>query len=396
MNLQTSDVFLPPQVSRTSATAINELSEILEIGCVIVDVDYRIDSWNDWLARASGQAPVDVVGKNLLDVFPEIRSTPREKALQRALKGEAIVLAHHFHEFMLELPAPVGFEAAGRMQQSVRLVPFVDDGEVHGVMILIQDVTERVLRERALNAAKEKAESASKTKSEFLAAISHELRTPLTAILGYADLLESQVGGILNSAQHDYISRIIAGAWHLIKIIEEILTFSSVEAKKYEVSLEPFNVADTINQTATLLEQQAVSKGLTLAVNIDDPDMVIETDPLKLRQILLNIVGNAIKFTEKGGVTLDTARDAHNIYIRIIDTGPGIPEKMRALVFEPFVQVDQSATRAKGGTGLGLPLSRNRAELLGGELKLERTSDQGSAFVLQLPRTRVRTKVAAS
>ena len=390
-----ANALIAGQVSVKSAWAMNELCEIIDIGCVIVSPDGEIQSWNNWMASASSIAPRDVVGKNLFDVYPALRGTAREKAIQRALSGESIVLAHHFHEFMLDLPPAVGFEAVGKMQQSARLVPFVGDSGIEGVVILIQDVTERIVRERELNAAKDKAEAASKTKSEFLAAISHELRTPLTAILGYADLMESQIGGTLTANQQDYVSRIISGAWHLIKIIEEILTFSSVEAKKYEVVLAPSNVSDTINQTVALLEHQAASKSITLTVDLDEPLAVIETDSLKVRQVLLNVIGNAIKFTDRGNICVQLRRDFKNIYVRVIDTGMGIPERLHALVFEPFVQADQSATRVKGGTGLGLPLSRNLAELLGGELTLERSDTAGSVFLLCLPRTHLPKEVPA-
>jgi signal transduction histidine kinase len=270
------------------------------------------------------------------------------------------------------------------MQQSARVVPHTWNG-ISGALVLVQDVTERVVREKELGDAKEAAETASKVKSEFLAAISHELRTPLTAILGYADLLQTEIAGPLSNVQREHLERITAGTWHLIKIIEQILSFSRVEAQKYEVTLEPVNVPDIINQTVALLQQQAAEKGVSLDVQIAEPSLVIETDPLKLRQILLNLLGNAIKFTDKGAITVEARSTGRALKIRIIDTGSGVPQRMHNLIFEPFVQADQSTTRAKSGTGLGLALSRSLTELLGGELVLESSGPEGSVFRLQLP-----------
>lgn len=371
-----------------SAMTVAELGDVLDVGCVIVDRRLDIVAWNDWLAAASGQTASEVIGKNLLALYPALQGSSSERALQRVLHGESVVLAHHFHECFLELPPPPSSEDMQRMQQSTRIVPLMDDGQVSGAVVLIQDVTERVTRERDLNAAREKAEMASKAKSEFLASISHELRTPLTAILGYADLLDSQIAGELNPGQAEHVGRIISGTWHLIKIIDEILSFSRAEAHKYEVVLERVNVIDTLQQAVALLEPLVREKGLHFFVHTPTSPVVIPTDALKLRQILLNIIGNAVKFTEVGSITVELNEHAGWVNISVTDTGQGIPPRFHSSVFEAFVQVDQSNTRKKGGTGLGLALSRSLAELLGGRLVLKKSDEKGTEFLLQLPTQR--------
>ncbi|HEY0674487.1 MAG TPA: HAMP domain-containing sensor histidine kinase [Longimicrobiales bacterium] len=371
------------------ADALLHIADVLDAGCVMVDQQLVVRGWNRWLESASDLSASAVIGRKLTDVLPLADDSIAVRSLRRALAGESVVLAQQFHQFMLPLAPPPGFVGLANMQQSARVVPHkLENGEV-GAVALIQDVTERVIRERDLNEAKERAESASKTKSEFLAAISHELRTPLTAILGYSDLMQSEIGGPLTEVQHDHLSRITAGTWHLIKIIDEILTFSRVEAKKYEVMFEVLDARDIVRQTAALLQQQAAAKGLGLVVEVPDTSVVCETDPLKLRQILLNVMGNAIKFTEAGAITVQLTADDAFFSCRVMDTGAGIPPRMHNLVFEPFVQADQSATRAKGGTGLGLALSRSLAEMLGGELTLESSGPGGSVFLLKLPRVAV-------
>ena len=369
----------------TTTMTITELGDVLDVGCVIVDRHFTIKGWNEWLTAASGHTAHEVLGKNLFTLFPSLKGTARERALQRVLHGESVMLAHHFHECFLELAPPAGSEDVPRMQQSTRIVPLMEDGAVAGAVVLIEDVTERVTRERDLNTAREKAETASKAKSEFLASISHELRTPLTAILGYADLLESQIAGELNPGQAEHVGRIISGTWHLIKIIDEILSFSRAEAQKYEVVLERLNVSEILQQAVALLEPLVREKGLRFHVHVPSSPIVIPTDALKLRQILLNVIGNAVKFTEHGSITIELNEHAGWVNISVTDTGPGIPPRFHTAVFEAFVQVDQSNTRKKGGTGLGLALSRSLAELLGGRLILKKSDEKGTEFLLQLP-----------
>lgn len=369
-----------------------QIADVLDTGCVIVDDQLIIHGWNHWLESASGKATAEVLGRPLTEVLSLTDDSVAIKSLRRALAGESVVLAHQFHQFMLPLPPDPGYNQLENMQQSARVLPHTLENGERGAIALIEDVTERVAREQALNEARDRAESASKAKSEFLAAISHELRTPLTAILGYADLMQSEIGGTLNSLQHDHLERITAGTWHLIRIIDEILSFSRVEAKKYEVGLEPLDFGEVVHDVVGLLAQQAAVKGIGLEIELPETAIAIETDPLKLRQILLNVIGNAIKFTDVGSVTVQVRADKTHVYCRIVDSGSGIPPRMQSLVFEPFVQADQTATRAKGGTGLGLALSRGLAELLGGQLTLESSGAKGSVFLLKLPlRTAVRS-----
>ena len=367
-----------------STGAMLHLADVLDTGCLIVDARMAVRGWNDWLENASGLGASELVNKPLSEALNLPNDAIIMRSLQRALAGESVVLAHQFHEYVLPFRAPAGYTDVKQMQQSARIVPFVFEDGTAGAIALIQDVTERVTRERALIGIKDQAESASKAKSEFLAAMSHELRTPLTAILGYADLLQSEIGGTLNELQHDHVTRIMAGTWHLIRIIDEILSFSRVEAKKYDVHLDPVDLSDIVDQAVAMLQQQAALKGVAIVRDLPD-DLVVQTDALKLRQILVNLLGNAVKFTDKGSITIQVRADGDELLCHVIDTGTGVPPHMQTLIFEPFVQADQSATRSKGGTGLGLALSRGLAELLGGSLVLARTGPAGSDFLLTLP-----------
>jgi signal transduction histidine kinase len=295
------------------------------------------------------------------------------------------VWAHRFHSYFLPLPAPAGHPTFAQMQQSARIMPLMHDGDVHGVVLLIQDVTERVAREEELRAALRQAEVASEAKSNFLAAMSHELRTPLGAIIGFMDLLAGEMAGPVVPLQRDYFSRVKTAAKHLVRIIEEILTFSRVEAGKEPLQLETLDCAALMRDVCELFEPQASAKGLSLVVSIPDAPATLWTDGTKVRQILINIVGNALKFTDAGEVVLELFTEADRVRFSIRDSGPGIDAEDLERIFDPFTQLDQTLTRSKGGTGLGLPVSRRLARLLGGDLVVESTPKQGTLFTCWLP-----------
>jgi signal transduction histidine kinase len=294
-------------------------------------------------------------------------------------------MAHRFHEYLLPLRTPPGFPEFRHMQQSARVAPLMSEGQVTGIIAFITDVTDRVARERDLRAAMEQAQSANIAKSDFIAAMSHELRTPLSAIIGYTDILQAEIAGPLLEAQQKHMNRVKMGAWHLLGIIEEILTFSRAEAGREEVHSEEVDATKLARESVALVDPQAIEKGLAIRLDLGDVP-VLMTDPVKVRQILVNLLGNAVKFTDQGEVQVRTFSDADAAYFVVRDTGPGIPSEYLERIFEPFTQVDYSLTRVKGGTGLGLAVSRRLALLLGGDLTVESTLGEGSTFTLRLPR----------
>ena len=381
---------MPNDIALTSldATALpllTELGELLELGVLTLDAELVVRGWNRWLAVASGTEPAEMVGRPLLDAFPDLRGSAAEAALRRALAGVTTVWAHRFHRFFVPLPPPAGHDRYERMQQSARVLPYLRDGAVSGVIVLVQDVTERVAREDDLRGALQQAETASQAKSDFLASMSHELRTPLSAIIGYMELLEGEIVGPVAPLQKNYLGRVRAAARHLISIIEEILTFSRIEAGKEETHIELVDAVALVRDVKQLLEPQALSKGLALTAVLPDAPVTLRTDDTKLRQILINLLGNAVKFTDVGEVQLTVTTTSERVDFRVRDTGSGIATTDLERIFDPFTQVDQSLKRTKGGTGLGLPVSRRLARLLGGDLTVTSTVGAGATFTLWLP-----------
>jgi signal transduction histidine kinase len=249
-------------------------------------------------------------------------------------------------------------------------------------------LAERLRTEDALRTMKEEAERASEAKSQFLAVMSHELRTPLNAIIGYEDLMTHEVGGPLTENQRGYLERIRNASGQLLRLIDQILSLSRIEAGKEEVTLERLDVGELAQETVSMIEPTAVGKGLTLRLNAPVEPLECVSDVGKLRQILLNLLSNAVKFTDHGGVEVEVAAHTGSVSIRVRDSGPGIPEADRSRIFEPFVQADTSATRRHGGTGLGLPVSRELARMLGGDVHLQSVCGVGSTFTLELPAVR--------
>jgi signal transduction histidine kinase len=370
-----------------SLSVLHELAQVLELGVLTVDRDLVVTGCNRWLAAASEDVVPGLVGRPLFESFPELRGSPAELALAGALAGSTTVWAHRFHRYFLPLPPrpPAGDGRFERMQQSAHIMPLMRGATIEGAIVLVQDVTERVAREELLHDALARAEVASQAKSDFLASMSHELRTPLGAIIGYMDLLGNEMVGPVQPLQKEYFGRVKAAARHLVHIIEEILTFSRVEAGKEPLQLETVDAAALTRTVVELFEPQAGSKGLALRMQLPDAPAMLFTDSTKLRQILINVVGNAMKFTEWGSVDVGVNAPGERVTFVVKDTGPGMTAADLGLIFDPFTQLDQSLSRSKGGTGLGLPVSRKLARLLGGDLIVESVPREGTTFTLSLP-----------
>jgi signal transduction histidine kinase len=228
--------------------------------------------------------------------------------------------------------------------------------------------------------------AASEAKSTFLATMSHELRTPLNAIIGYQSLLKEGIGGPVNDTQLAQLTRIRASADHLLGLIDEVLTFSRVEAGKELVSRSEVHLKPIIDEAVTMVMPLAEVKGLELRVDAEDATLF--TDGGKIRQILLNLLSNAVKFTERGEIRVRTRTAGESVVVSIGDTGIGIAPENQGRIFDPFWQVEQRSTRRAGGTGLGLSVSGTLARLIGGDISVESNLEKGSTFMLTLPTRR--------
>jgi signal transduction histidine kinase len=234
-------------------------------------------------------------------------------------------------------------------------------------------------------AARAEAESANGAKSDFLAVMSHELRTPLAAIMGYQELLADGITGPITDAQGQQLGRIKASARHLLALIDEILTFTRLDAGRETVVPETFNLNDVLRDACEIAEPLADAKKIELKVEAASPDMIVESDPTKVKQILVNLLSNAVKFTETGNVTATASVSGQSFILRVSDTGIGIDSEHLHRIFDPFWQVEQKATRRATGTGLGLTVTKRLANLLGGDVDVKSEPGHGTTFTVTLP-----------
>ena len=300
--------------------------------------------------------------------------------LARAIEGGQPII-----DEIIEIERPSG----DRRRICINSAPVRDaEGKVEAGVAIFWDVTEQHRAEQELRSARLEAETASRAKSEFLAVMSHELRTPLAAIIGYEELLFDGITGPVSEGQRTQLGRIKASATHLLNLIDEVLTLSRVEAGREITHPERISVYVALHEASSLAIPLAAEKGIDLEVVRAPKEVEVWADPTKLRQILLNLLTNAIKFTDTGSVVLESRKLDGRVDIIVRDTGIGIAPADHDRVFDTFWQVEQKSTRKVGGTGLGLSVSRRLARLMNGELTVDSKLGAGSTFTLRLPAPR--------
>jgi PAS domain S-box-containing protein len=276
--------------------------------------------------------------------------------------------------------------------------PVIDaSGEFHGYRGTARDVTEKLAAEERLREAMRAAEQASIAKSNFLANMNHELRTPLNAILGFSEMLALGTAGSLQPRVKDYVEVIHKSASHLKEIVSDVLDFASIEAGKIELVEETFHPSAIINTCVEIVSGHARARGLKIAIENPDADLVaIRGDERRLRQVLLNVLSNAVKFSDPGGALAVRARllPAGNFAIEVQDNGAGMSKEEIAISLERFGQVDGGLERRHEGTGLGLPLARSLIELHGGTLQIESEKGRGTTVTTILPAERVIARIS--
>ena len=259
-----------------------------------------------------------------------------------------------------------------------------------GLFLMISDFSEIKEREQGLNAARQLADAANQAKTAFLANMSHELRTPLNAVIGFSEILLSQMFGPLGSERYNgYAKDIFDSGRHLLSVINNVLDLTKSQAGQLQLTLEPVNLVQIVASCATMMREQCLRGELRLDIEAPQEPVVLIGDPAKLRQILLNLMSNAVKFTDRGGMVAIHVEhaDADTVTLRVSDTGIGMSPEEIPVALAPFGQVDSRLARRYEGTGLGLPLTKVLIELHGGSIALDSAPGKGTAVTVTLPLT---------
>jgi len=378
---------------RQSEAKFRAIFERSSIGIALIDMKAQIVDTNVALYEILGYSREELYGKRFtnyvctqkgdLEIYKQLVSQIRTD-LGKTSTFEVKEQPADRHRIEMERRCPHQNGSLVWTHISVSVIPD-SNGQPEFFLAMIEDITERKQTELKLRASQEAAEAASRAKSEFLATMSHELRTPLNAIMGLSQLLQQEIVGSVNEKQKEYINCIYTSGEQLLAVINDILDLSKVEAGKEELLLLPLSVSEICNYAISTVRDGALEKGLQLTSEIDPEADTCIADERRIKQMLLNLLTNAVKFTPAGEVSLVVKKLPQGMKFIVSDTGIGIDSSQFQFLFQPFKQLDSKLNRQFEGTGLGLALTRKLARLHGGDVTVTSTLGEGSNFTLFLP-----------
>ena len=388
-----------PSNSPLSSAFQRWMHEFSANGFLLTDENLKIGFCNAWLAKQIGVAEADLLGRDLFEVFPDLKKRGFNRYYTEALNGQSRILSYRLHKYLLTMPPSAGVGAYVQMQQSARISPLSDGSKIVGTVTMIEDVTERVTRENELNAqleerdrllaseldARELAETNSRIKDEFLAAVSHEIRAPLNAITGWTQLLVN--GGLDDTEKRHALDTIQRNVRSQSQIIEDLLDISRIVVGQMRLDLKPIDLSEIVDSALESASPTARSKNIQIVKSVPDKAPFVMGDSSRLQQILWNLLSNSVKFTDLGGSVEITLREVSDFAeLSIADSGQGISPDFLPYVFDRFRQAEGGSKRKQGGLGLGLSIVKNLVEMHGGEISAEsRGEGCGARFTIMLP-----------
>jgi len=380
-------------LTRLNASVVHWVTEDTHQGCFVTDVQLRVVLWNRWMELHSGRSASEVLGRSLLELYPDVGEREIKEYYQSALEGRVTILSHALHRYIIAMPptnADLGF---AHMPQSGRIGPLEDAGVLVGTVSIIEDVSDRLASEGVLRKqieakelARAMAENALRAKDEFLSTLSHEIRTPLNAVLGWARILISR--GEIDRPLLDRALRVIErNATSQARMIDDMLDMARIAAGKLRLEMRPVDVVKVVLAAVDVVMPTAHAKRVTLRTNLDPRTPNVMGDQDRLQQVIWNLLSNALKFTDAGGsIEVRLALNGRFARILVTDTGHGISPEFLPHVFERFRQADASSSRRHGGLGVGLALVHDLIVLHGGSVQAQSGGEgKGATFTIDLP-----------
>jgi PAS domain S-box-containing protein len=351
---------------------------------------FKILSVNEAFVKHYGYSEEEISEMLLPDLYPDDEKN-RMIELAKGLEGHAYAGEwHHIKKdgsLITIIATSHDIKYLGRNSRVAVIIDITERKKAEEELKLHREHLEELVIQRTAELEKEKhhAQSADRLKSAFLATMSHELRTPLNSIIGFTGILMQERPGPLNNEQKKQLGMAQSSARHLLSLINDVLDISKIEAGQLKMNLQLFNLPDLINKVVDTNRPFADKKNLRITVSIDKDVKDITSDNLRVQQILLNLVNNAIKFTEVGTISIRSFWDGKYVKILITDTGIGIESEKLEQLFKPFIQIDTGLTRKHEGTGLGLSICKKLTEMLNGKIEVESKYGTGSTFSVKLP-----------
>ena len=381
------------ELAKLHASVVHWVTEDTHQGCFVTDVQLRVVLWNRWMERHSGRSASEVLGRSLLDLYPDVGDREIKEYYQSALEGRVTILAHALHRYIIALPPTNSDLGFAHMPQSGRIGPLDDAGVLVGTVTIVEDVSDRLASESVLRKqieaqqlARGMAENALRAKDEFLSTLSHEIRTPLNAVLGWARILIAR--GEIDRALLDRALHVIErNATAQARMIDDMLDMARIAAGKLRLEMRPVDVVKVVLAAVDVVMPAAHAKRVTLRTNLDPRTPNVMGDQDRLQQVIWNLLSNALKFTEAGG-SIDVRLALNGRFARIVvaDSGHGISPEFLPHVFERFRQADASSSRRHGGLGVGLALVHDLIVLHGGSVLAHSEGEgKGATFTIDLP-----------
>jgi len=381
------------ELAKLHASVVHWVSEDTHQGCFVTDVQLRVVLWNRWMELHSGRSASEVLGRSLLELYPDVGDREIKEYYQSALEGRVTILSHALHRYIIALPPTNSDLGFAHMPQSGRIGPLDDAGVLVGTVTIVEDVSDRLTSESVLRKqieaqqlARAMAENALRAKDEFLSTLSHEIRTPLNAVLGWARILTSR-GEIDRTLLDRALHVIERNATAQARMIDDMLDMARIAAGKLRLEMRPVDVVKVVLAAVDVVMPTAHAKRVTLRTNLDPRTPSVVGDQDRLQQVIWNLLSNALKFTDAGG-SIEVRLLLNGRFTRIVvaDTGHGISPEFLPHVFERFRQADASSSRRHGGLGVGLALVHDLIVLHGGSVLAQSEGEgKGATFTIDLP-----------